>query len=61
MLVAATVLLAVGAGVGWPASIVGLAIVCALTGLVLLGRGRLPFLAAVLIALTDLMLLFAAT
>jgi 4-hydroxybenzoate polyprenyltransferase len=61
VLLTATVLLTVGAGIGRLTSVTGLALVCALTGLVLLGRGRLPFLAAVLIALTDVMLLVAAT
>jgi 4-hydroxybenzoate polyprenyltransferase len=61
VLVAATVLLAVGAGIGRWTSIVGLVVVCALAGLVLLGRGRIPFLAAVLVALTDVVLLIDAT
>ena len=61
VLLAATVLLALGAGIGHPASLVGLAVVVVLTAAVLLGRDRVPFVAAVLIALTDVVLLLAAT
>lgn len=61
ILLAATVLLVLGVGIGRPASIAGLVVVCVLTGVVVLGRGRQPFVAAVLIALTDVVLMLVAT
>ncbi len=61
VLLVATVLLAVGVGTGRAASIAGLVLVCVLAGVVVLGRGRIPFLAAVLIALTDVVLMLVAT
>jgi 4-hydroxybenzoate polyprenyltransferase len=60
LLLAGTVALAVGAGPG-PSSVVGLVVAAVLTGGVLLGSGRTPFLAAVLIALTDVALLLAGS
>lgn len=65
VLLLATGLLVLGVGLGHRASLVGLAGACLLTlGLtlgVVLGRGRLPFVSAVLIALTDVLLLLLAT
>jgi 4-hydroxybenzoate polyprenyltransferase len=61
LLLAGTVALAVGAGLGEPSSVVGLVVAALLTGGVLLGSGRTPFLAAVLIALTDVVLLLAGS
>lgn len=61
VLVAATALLTLGTGLRGPGSVVGPAVVCVLTLGVLLGSGRTPFVAAVLIAVTDVVLLVAAT
>lgn len=61
VLVAATVVLALGAGLGSPASVAGLVVAAVLVVGVLRGAGRVPFVAAVLIALTDVVLLLAAS
>jgi hypothetical protein len=47
----------VGAGRGEPSSVVGPVVAAVLAGGVLLDSGRAPFLAAMLIALTDVALL----
>ena len=60
VLIAATLVVALGAGIPWQWSTCGLAVVAPLAGVVLSGRGRWPFLAAVGIALTDVVLLVAA-
>jgi 4-hydroxybenzoate polyprenyltransferase len=56
VLLTGTAIAAVGAGLG-VAAVVGLGLAVVLAVVVLMGRGRLPFLAAVLIALTDVVLL----
>jgi 4-hydroxybenzoate polyprenyltransferase len=61
VLLLATVLVAAGAGLTELASVVGIALVCVLAVAVLVGRGRVPFVAAVLIAFTDVVLLLVAT
>ncbi|MGK2854320.1 MAG: UbiA family prenyltransferase [Microbacteriaceae bacterium] len=57
---AATLVVVLGAGTPRQWSTSGLAVVALLAGLTLTGRGRWPFLAAVGIALTDVVLLVAA-
>lgn len=59
VLAAGSVVVALGSGLS-PTSLAGLAVVCALALLALVGRGRVPFLAAVAIALVDVVLLVAA-
>lgn len=61
VLLAGTALLAVGAGLDHPSSVAGFVVACALTVGVVLGRGRVPFVAAVLIALADVVLLLTAS
>lgn len=61
VLLLATVLLVVGAGPREPTSLAGLAVAVVLASGVVLGRGRVPFVAAVLIALTDVLLLVVAS
>jgi len=61
VLLAGTLVLAVGTGIDQPASVAGVVVAVLLTGIVLLGRGRWPFVAAVLVALTDVVLLLLAT
>jgi hypothetical protein len=51
----------VGAGLDHPSSVAGFVVACALTVGVVLGRGRVPFVAAVLIALADVVLLLTAS
>jgi 4-hydroxybenzoate polyprenyltransferase len=60
VLVAATLVVVLGAAVPWPWSTCGLVVVALLAVVALTGRGRWPFLAAVGIALTDVVLLVAA-
>nr|WP_246299570.1 UbiA family prenyltransferase [Nocardioides panaciterrulae] len=60
VLVAGTIVVALGAGLGRPSSLVALAVVAALAVLALTRGGRGPFLAAIGIALTDVVLLLAA-
>lgn len=61
VLLLATLLLAVGIGITEPTAVVGVAVACVLAVGVLAGRGRVPFVAAVLIAFTDVALLLTAT
>ena len=61
VLLAGTALLVLGAGPERPSSVAGLIVAVLLAGGVVLGRGRAPFLAAVLIALTDVLLLVTAS
>jgi hypothetical protein len=61
VLLVGTALLAVGAGLDHPSSVAGFVVACALTVGVVLGRGRVPFVAAVLIALADVVLLLTAS
>lgn len=60
VLVAGTVVLVLGAGIPTPWAALGFAVVAVLAVVALTGRGRRPFLAAVAIALTDVVLLVAA-
>jgi 4-hydroxybenzoate polyprenyltransferase len=60
VLVAATLVLVLGADLPWQWSTGGLAVVAMLAAVALTGRRRWPFLAAVGIALTDVVLLVAA-
>lgn len=59
VLAAGSVVVALGAGLGATSTVVALVLVAVLAALVLAGRGRLPFLAAVGIALVDVVLLVA--
>jgi 4-hydroxybenzoate polyprenyltransferase len=59
VLVAGTLLVTVGAGETRPSSVVGLLVVACLAVLAVSRPGRVPFLAAVGIALTDVVLLLA--
>lgn len=61
VLLAATVLLAVNADLDRAVAVAGLVVACLLGGVVLRGRGRTPFVAAVLLAFTDVVLLVLAT
>jgi 4-hydroxybenzoate polyprenyltransferase len=61
VLLLATVLLALGAGIRSWGSVLGLVVACLLTLGVLGGSGRTPFVAAILIAFTDVLLLLATT
>ncbi len=60
VLAAATLVVVLGAGIAWQWSTCGLAVVALCAGVALTGRGRWPFLAAVCIAVTDVVLLVAA-
>ncbi len=60
VLVAATLVVVLGADLAWQWSVGGLVVVALLGGVVLHGRGRWPFLAAVGIALADVVLLVTA-
>lgn len=60
VLVAATLVLVLGADMPWQWWTCGLAVIALLAVVALTGRGRWPFLAAVGIALTDVVLLVAA-
>ena len=60
VLVAATLVVVVGAGVNRPGSLIALSAVGVLGAVALTGRGRWPFLTAIGIALTDVALLVAA-
>jgi 4-hydroxybenzoate polyprenyltransferase len=60
VLVAGTVVVVLGADLGRAASAVGLGLVAVLAVLALTRRGRAPFVAAIGIALTDVVLLLAA-
>ncbi|HYH73011.1 MAG TPA: UbiA family prenyltransferase [Nocardioides sp.] len=60
VLLAASIVVAVGAGVARTSSVVALVVVGLLAVVVVTGRGRLPFVAAIGIALTDVVLLVLA-
>lgn len=60
VLVAATLVVVLGADLAWQWSAGGLLVVALLGGVALTGRGRWPFLAAVGIAVTDVVLLVTA-
>lgn len=60
VLVAASLLIVLAAGTKLTVAVLALALVSALAGVALLGRGRAPFLAAIGIALVDVVLLVTA-
>jgi 4-hydroxybenzoate polyprenyltransferase len=61
VLVVATVLLVVYADLDRSLAVAGLVVTCILVGIVLAGRSRAPFVAAVVLALTDVVLLLLGT
>jgi hypothetical protein len=60
VLVTASLVVAVGAGITRPSSVLALVVVAVLAVIAVVRRGRVPFVAAVGIALADVILLVAA-